>query len=146
MNDPHEQPDSRHETLPNALVDDLADLYDARILVPEHVDDQVLSEARQHLAPVRRRRFRLRVWGAAAAVILAAGLTITLIGTHQGPTLRQDINGDGVVDILDAFAVARGIENRTQQADWDVNGDGDVDRRDVDDLAMLAVTLRTKDG
>lgn len=78
-----------------------------------------------------------------------------------------DINGDGRVDILDALALARHIEagvpsgsspqprpskpeiivalgdQRTAPGapSWDINGDGLLDRRDVDAVAYRAVSL-----
>jgi hypothetical protein len=48
----------------------------------------------------------------------------------------------GKPTILDAFALARGLDAGQQMdARWDVNGDGVVDKRDVDALAMAAVKL-----
>jgi hypothetical protein len=46
------------------------------------------------------------------------------------------------VDILDAFRLARHIESRAPaRTDWDVNGDGRIDREDVDAIAAAAVRL-----
>jgi hypothetical protein len=46
------------------------------------------------------------------------------------------------VDILDAFLLARRIENdESLSGDWDVNGDRAVDSADVDAVAMAAVRL-----
>jgi len=46
------------------------------------------------------------------------------------------------VDIFDAFSLARQLE-RGQKLDprWDFNGDGVVDRRDVEAMARQAVKL-----
>ena len=53
-----------------------------------------------------------------------------------------DVNRDGRVDILDAYRLALLIaEDRGDAATWDENGDGTVDRKDVDALATLAVAL-----
>ena len=54
----------------------------------------------------------------------------------------QDINGDGRLDILDAFALARSVNRREligTRGDFDHNGV--VDMEDVDLIAMAAVTL-----
>ena len=65
----------------------------------------------------------------------------------QSPQLSQaaketDIDGNGRVDILDAFTLARHIEARQPaEAMWDFNGDGLIDRRDVDTVALAAVRL-----
>ena len=54
----------------------------------------------------------------------------------------SDIDGNGRVDILDAFKLARGIEGVERGAtEWDINGDGVVNREDVDYVAFKAVRL-----
>lgn len=56
--------------------------------------------------------------------------------------LATDIDENGRVDILDAFKLARHIESaETRQAKWDINGDGQVNRDDVDVIAFAAVRL-----
>ncbi|MDG1897289.1 MAG: dockerin type I domain-containing protein [Fuerstiella sp.] len=55
---------------------------------------------------------------------------------------RDDVDGSGSVDILDAFALARRV--RRSDADlltWDQNGDGVVNEADVKLVAMNAVML-----
>ena len=55
---------------------------------------------------------------------------------------RADIDGNGRVDILDAFRLARSIEARGPvDRKWDLNGDGRVDQADVDLVACAAVRL-----
>ncbi|PWU20644.1 MAG: hypothetical protein C5B50_03480 [Verrucomicrobia bacterium] len=93
-------------------------------------------------------------WGAPAAWIGATAviaLVIFLAVIHKGPSqnksaekafVREDLNHDGQVDILDAFALARQLRdssNLPQQLD--INGDGVVDERDVEALATAAVKL-----
>ena len=52
------------------------------------------------------------------------------------------IDGSGRVDILDAWALARRLRAPANGgAGMDVNGDGRVDRGDVDAVAMVAVRL-----
>ena len=59
------------------------------------------------------------------------------------PADPRDIDRDGRVDILDAFALARRLEGTDAPADnWDMNGDGVVDQGDVDSVAMAAVSLK----
>ena len=53
-----------------------------------------------------------------------------------------DLNHDGQVDILDAFALARQLKESAQSnLQLDMNGDGVVDERDVATLAARAVSL-----
>ena len=55
---------------------------------------------------------------------------------------RADIDSNGRVDILDAFRLARHIEARGRiEVRWDLNGDGRIDRDDVDLVAFAAVRL-----
>jgi hypothetical protein len=61
------------------------------------------------------------------------------------PALAADINGDGRVDILDAYVVARTLADRSRKtslpAAWDLNHDGVVDQKDVDWIAKAAVQV-----
>jgi hypothetical protein len=65
----------------------------------------------------------------------------------SGPTpaarySRGDVNHDGQVDILDAFALARELKAGAHPSrQLDINGDGVVDERDVATLAARAVSL-----
>jgi len=139
---------------PQALRDDLNALFRAEASVPAEVDQLVMSMARQHFARRIRPRRALR-WiaaGTAAAAVLLVALFLT---THHAPqhvtpgepTLTsaeraEDIDQNGRVDILDAFALARHIQTQdASKTQWDINGDGIVDRHDVDRIAMAAVAL-----
>ncbi|MCA9294515.1 MAG: hypothetical protein KDA20_11950 [Phycisphaerales bacterium] len=55
-----------------------------------------------------------------------------------------DVDGNARVDILDAFAIARGVQAGNAPASWDVNGDGAVTQADVDVVAHAAVSLSGK--
>jgi len=58
----------------------------------------------------------------------------------------KDINKDGQVDILDAFALANRLETGAAPEDqWDMNGDGQVNQADVDEISAVAVKLETGD-
>ena len=55
---------------------------------------------------------------------------------------QHDVDQNGVVNILDAFALARSVESHhSNLLRWDQNGDGFADRNDIDLIAMRAVTL-----
>jgi hypothetical protein len=58
----------------------------------------------------------------------------------------DDLNGDGRVDIVDAYLMARSIERGRTERAWDKNRDGKVDRGDVDRIAFAAVSLRRGGG
>ena len=88
---------------------------------------------------------RLVSFAAAAAVVLAVWLGRPARIAHEPlpvAAVRGDLDGSGRVDILDAFVFSRRIERDNQiSPEWDFNGDGKVDRKDVDTVAGWAVKL-----
>jgi hypothetical protein len=71
------------------------------------------------------------VAAAAAAILVAAGVWIAV-----RPSTRK-------LDIVDAYSVALRLRNgQTVESSWDLNGDGKVDDRDVDEIARRSVALR----
>ena len=153
-------PDESQLQAPKALRDDLAALYGGAVPVPPAVDAAVVATGRRIQAIRRRTRSALRWAGVAAA----AAAAIFLLAIHLGPARepaapapqrpapavaealpvfnKADINRDGRVDILDAFLLAkRLVAGRKPKPEWDFDGDGLVDRRDVDALAAAAVRL-----
>lgn len=60
----------------------------------------------------------------------------------------EDVDHSGRVDILDAFVVARliDVQGELDRQAYDVNGDGKVDRADVDRIAMAAVDTSPRAG
>jgi hypothetical protein len=109
------------------------------------VDDAILAAARSRLA--RKRISGTAVAWAAAAVVLAAGLAALLLVARREaaspavtPTVSMDVNGDGRVDILDALALERKIENHEPyNPKWDIVPDGRIDEKDVQAIAMFVV-------
>src|SRR5688572_1194856 len=108
--------------LSDVLAAELRATYRRDISVPPSLDAAILREAKAGFA--RRRRFRL-VWRGAAAVAAAAAVIVLAIqlrhsasssspvanvvpGPQQSPLARgEDIDGNGKVNILDAFVVAK---------------------------------------
>lgn len=66
---------------------------------------------------------------------------------QPSPTVAGDLDGSGALDILDAFALARAVQQGAapQQPGHDFNRDGRVDLQDADWLATRAVAV-TRDG
>ena len=59
---------------------------------------------------------------------------------------RKDINKDGQVDILDAFTLASRIKaGAAIEENWDINGDGQVNQADVEEISAFAVKLGPED-
>lgn len=64
------------------------------------------------------------------------------VADAAGSSSSQDLNNDGRVDILDAFALARMIEHQpSNDVRWDFNQDGGLNQGDVDLIAMNAVMI-----
>ncbi len=133
--------------------EDLGRLFAPDRPIPSAIDRAVAEAARRHFARPQRRLWWLR-WAVPATAAAAIAIAC-LWWTHPGdappvapsPRLSQataetDIDGNGRVDILDAFMLARHIEARQpMEAMWDFNSDGLIDRRDVDTVALAAVRL-----
>jgi hypothetical protein len=78
-------------------------------------------------------------------------VVVVALNLHRTPTATNvaasgivgDVDGNGRVDILDAFLLAKKADAHARPAaKWeDVNGDGVLDRRDVDAVAETAVRL-----
>ena len=137
------------------LSTDLKALFEPQVGIPPEVDRAVMDRANKYFAAlesVKVRRLRInwawRIAAAAAVVIFAFSLDLT---KQTGPatdsflltkTQAVDIDRNGRVDILDAFKLARHIESADRtETEWDFNGDGLIDRSDVDMVAYAAVRL-----
>ncbi len=148
---PH--PDSE-PTLPDDLIADIADLYAPPSGVPDEVDDEILFTAKEQLGNARR-SWRWGLVGVlAASIALVFGIelimqprrsmrqTETYVRQQAPAIVREDIDGSGRVDILDAFLMARRIEiDKQSKAEWDINQDGRINQADVDAVALTAVRL-----
>jgi hypothetical protein len=65
---------------------------------------------------------------------------VTAAAASRVDSMRRDVDRNGRVDILDAFALARMIR-QDDSAFNDINGDGRSDQRDIDLVARDAVRL-----
>ena len=142
------------------LSDDLKTLFKPQLPVPPEVDRAVMDQAHRHLVRKSRPRRLLR-WvaptAAAAAIIILVFMlepskqrspgqlpvkTKDIRSSLALAVIPADIDLNGRVDILDAFKLARHIESTPHpDAKWDINGDGLVNRDDVDSVAFAAVRL-----
>ena len=135
---------------------DLNALFKPKVGVPPEVDRAVMDRAHKHFTPLQSgkgKRLRIhwawRIAAAAAVIILAFSLDLTKQPdpkTDSFSSLSEaqaiDIDQNGRVDILDAFKLAQHIESADRtETEWDFNGDGLIDRSDVDMVALAAVRL-----
>src|SRR5262245_30719620 len=133
-------PDESDEPgLPARLVADLKQAEETPP-VPPRVDTLILNAARRTMT--RHRRVRWVVIGGTAGALAASIALVATLRSGVSPTAlanTRDLNHDGRVDILDAFSLARQLENAQTLPAWDFNHDGKVDRQDVDTVASDAV-------
>jgi hypothetical protein len=153
MQMPDNNQHDRDEALeaPSSLVSALKRLPQERIFIPPTVDESVLRAARKQLERPELPRlgwFRFAPWlAAAAALVVLASIPRYFKQPSPGAAgdsvfARGDLNHDGRVDILDAFALARQLKQGGKpNPQLDLNGDGMVDERDVAALAARAVKL-----
>src|SRR6266853_6221835 len=147
MAEPNQHREEESLQAPEKLVDALSQLQKERIFVPPTVDKAVLQEAREHLRRLGRPQSAWKPWLSWAAMAACLALAVWLGERFSSPTrarpfAREDINRDGRVDVLDAFALARRIDTGgALDPRWDINGDGRVDRADVNAIAARAVSL-----
>lgn len=135
--------------LPGPLVEDLNRLFDPPTEIPQKVNSLIADQAWRRCETIRTHR-RIRRWGQVGAV---AALIVFLVWFRDVPRRSslssavtaagiEDVDRNGQVNILDAFALAREIDGgRSLSQNWDVNRDGMVDRADVDEIAAAAVSL-----
>lgn len=145
---PEDNRDEAKEALeaPPKLIAGLKRSRTAPIFIPPTVDEAILHAASRHLSPTKTARFKwslLLRWGAAAVALIALLAMVPMAMWKSGSSLvRGDLNHDGQVDILDAFALARELKTGGHPSPQsDINGDGVVDDRDVAALAAKAVSL-----
>jgi len=148
---PEPQPkETQPDEFPAALQNGLKRLDAPPAGVPAEIDARVLRMARRRLAWGRR-----LVWRVAAVGALAAAVAVVFILPELQPRLpprpdapappvfaEGDIDGNGRIDILDAFLLARRLESgAARQPEWDVDDNGRIDRRDIDAVALMAVRI-----
>ena len=146
----HEQNETDEPQLPARLSKELKTLYAPSRLIPPQVDDAVLAQAREHLGSFARSRIlHFRRWLAAAALVALAAVlgSLWLFSRRLPEVAREDINRDGRVDVLDAFALARRLQQgvATDRL-FDLNGDGVVDQKDIDAITTRVVKLDGRRG
>jgi len=130
--------------------------------VPLEVDRAIVADARRHLSmrvrPIRRRRWSGWQFGAIGTTVAAASIMVFawlpgridpstgMSAMTESTSLNReahtgDFDGNGRVDILDAFAMAREIRSGQGRMVHDVNGDGQLDHADIKEIAQRAVML-----
>lgn len=166
MNQP-DTPEMPEDQLPQDVVAALRTRYGPPGDIPKDRDESVLQDAAAHLQQISPAKPAVapsspRRWAAwSVGTLIAAALLVAIVpwnpqepenptvasavrleaGDQMESLLRGDIDRNGTVNILDAYAMARNIEQGQARPEWDQNGDGTTDRDDIDLIAQAAVTL-----
>jgi hypothetical protein len=116
------------------------------LFVPPALDQTILKQAREHLTTEpKARAFGFWNWFALSTATALIALMIFLLPRMKTPAIaREDINRDGHVDILDAMALAKSLENSTATRTLDQNDDGKLDEADIRAVALAAVRIDRK--
>ena len=133
--------------LPDAFRSAMKSRYRPVADVPSETDHVILTDARRHFSTsnplIRRRRFAAWKLTALASTMAAAAVLFLALSPKSvdGPreTVAQDLDGNGRIDILDAFVMAREIRSGRGKVIHDVNGDGQLDQADINEIAQRAV-------
>lgn len=146
-----QQHDESNLRLPSRLERELKAIYTPPRVIPSSVDHVVLQEARRRFKPSFRANSLIQFprWLAAAAAVVLGALVASMLFSpaRRASHVREDINADGRIDILDAFALARQLEKgEGRERNLDFNGDGVVDQKDVEAIAARAVKLERERG
>ena len=135
------------------LRDDLRNLHRVSVNIPPEIDRAILDKASKQLTrPAKRIRiFRWAGAVASAAAIIIFAYVFVEQKTYTNMDMSSEVNileafedfdRNGTVNILDAFKLAKQIESKDiPDKKWDINGDGLVDKSDVDLVASAAVRL-----
>jgi len=144
--------DDQNMKVSDKLGKDLNALFKPKLEIPHEIDRLILNKASLKLSRKRSHIHILRWIGpvaAAAAIILFVCLSNMQkqdAGFNTTQTLaavNTDIDNNGKVNILDAFKLAKIIESKAiLDKKWDINGDGLIDNGDVDQIALVAVSLK----
>ena len=142
-----DNPNKRELSVPKQFIHAITALHNRRVIVPPEVDAAIFQRACEHLQSVAggRRIIRLPRWlAAAAAIILAMIVAGVWFQKQSAPPafVREDLDHNGRVDILDAFALARKVQQGAVSLEFDMNGDGMVNSQDIDAVAAQAVKLK----
>ena len=142
------------ETAPPRLVEALRAMNADAPNVPDEIDRRIRGRIRGRFTGLRGRRV---LWRRVAPAAAAAGLLLAVVfnrGTGPEPAksadraparlavLPSDIDGNGSVDVLDAYRVASSLgRGEATREEWDVDGSGVIDDADVDWIMARAVRL-----
>lgn len=137
----HDQPneDAAAEDIPPQLATNLADLFTTSAPPSREMEDAIFAAARVRLAELRPKPARSMPWRWLPLAAAAAALVVWVSLNSQ--RVAGDLDGDGQVNVLDAFQLARALRDGDSHSAVDSTGDGQVGRADVLRLMQQAVEL-----
>jgi len=103
----------------------------------------VLQAADRHLAGRQVRRIPRPLWRrpALATAVAAAAAIVLLLARPDAPVPTGDLNGDGRIDILDAWRLSSDLRTGQGQDQADLDADGEITPDDLDRLLEQIVSV-----
>lgn len=143
MNEEYMDQESDHELDHESLRRDLEQVLG---VAPEP-SNALRTSVLEYAAPGPVLRAPRPWWRQPAAAGLAAAAVLTLLvlrpDSPHAPMLNGDLNGDGRVDILDAWQLSRALENGVgERKAGDLDADGETTPGDLDRLMQQIVAVR----
>jgi hypothetical protein len=134
------------DRVPESLANDLRRIAGSPSSLPKFA---ACSVAERHFEARRARKWLWKAAGALAASIVFAALVWPRPQPESFPnaarTVHSDLNGDGQVDMLDVFTLAKANKYGEVKGDWGFGGSGHVDDIRITNLARTAVRLNPPD-
>lgn len=117
-------PETESIELPNDVVERLRRLDKSVAVLTPAVDRRVAEAAAAHFEDRPERVYlKVRRWAVAGTLAASLAVGVFLVRSHtdmESAMLANDIDGSGIVDILDAFALARMNDTAASQTQIDV--------------------------
>ena len=104
----------------------------------QHISQMLMFESLQIRSELFKKKWNSRVFTAAAALLIIAG--VFSLSIPKLVPMAADVNKDGQINVLDSFLLAKSLENQNKLA-ADINGDGVTDFQDLSLLRSQIVEL-----
>lgn len=115
---------------------------DSRVSIPKEIDLSVRENIKSRSKEIKKRLFRRNLVAALSAAAAVIAVTLILFNRTQNISYETaDVNGDGEVNVLDSFLLARKMADGTASGIGDMNENGVTDEEDLKMVRYAVVNL-----